>query len=231
MYRLTKSCLLPFSVVLLMAAESSWTTKPMSQWTVGDAKQVLSNSPWVKKATVQLLPKRNEASRRDGGLMGGSQGTGLEGFSVTSALTGFGRSNQPGTRYGKTHALIVRWESAVPVHAAESKIDETDGADDYGDYYALAVYNVPVVSSEEFDKAELKRTALLKRNGKKDLKAARVEVELLPNNVATVVYLFPRSEEISKEDKRIELVAQIGRLLVSQLFHTAEMQFQGKLEL
>lgn len=231
MNRLTKSCLLPLSVVLLMGTEPSWTSKPIAQWTLGDAKQVLSNSPWVKRATVQLLPKRNEASRRDGGLMGGGQGTGFEGFSLTSALTGIGHSSQSKTRSKKTPPVMVRWESAAPVRTAESKAEETDIPDWEGDFYVVAVYNVPSPAGEATNKTELKRTASLQRDGKKELKPDRVELEPSGNNFVTVVYYFPRSEEISKEDKRIELVAQIGRLLVSQSFHTEEMRFQGKLEL
>jgi hypothetical protein len=231
MYRMTKTCLLPLSVGLIMAADASWTTKPVSQWNAADAKQVLSSSPWVKKATVQLLPQHNESSRRDGGLMGGSQGTGLEGFSLTSAITGIGRSNQPRTHSRKTPALMVRWESAAPVRTAESKTEEVDTADWDGEYYALAVYNLPAATAQAADKSELKRTAVLKRDGKKDLKAARVDVVLFDDNTAAIVYLFPRDEEINKEDKNVELISQIGRLLVSESFHTAEMQLQGKLEL
>jgi hypothetical protein len=230
MNRMTKSCLLPFSVALLMAADSSWTSKPIAQWTVGDAKQVLSNSPWVKKLTVQLLPKRNEASRRDGGLMGGGQGTGFEGFSLAYALTGAGHS-QSKTSSHKTPPLMVRWESAAPLRAAESKADESDIPDWEGDYYVLAVYNVPSPAAEATNRTELKRTASLELDGKKELKPVRVEIEPSGNNFVTVVYYFPRSEEIGQEDKRVELVAQIGRLLVSQSFHTDEMRFQGKLEL
>jgi hypothetical protein len=231
MNRLTKSCLLPFSVVLLMATEPSWTSKPSAQWTIGDAKQVLSNSPWVKKATVQLLPKRNEGSRREGGLMGGGQGTGFEGFSLASALTGVGHSSQSKTSSHKTPPLMVRWESAAPVRTAESKADETDIPDWEGDYYVVAIYNVPSPAGEATNKTELKRTASLERDGKKEMKPVRVELEPSGNNFVTVVYYFPRSEEISQEDKTVDLVAQIGRLLVSQSFHTGEMRFQGKLEL
>ena len=47
----------------------------------------------------------------------------------------------------------------------------------------------------------------------------------------TVVYLFPRSANITVEDQRIEFWAKFGRLSVTQYFYPQEMQFQGKLEL
>jgi len=46
-----------------------------------------------------------------------------------------------------------------------------------------------------------------------------------------VVYLFPRSHEITRQDKRIEFEAQIGRLRFSQSFYADDMNYQGKLEL
>ena len=51
------------------------------------------------------------------------------------------------------------------------------------------------------------------------------------NGFAIVVYLFPRSEEITKDDKRIRFAAQIARLYLERDFDTGEMEFQGKLQL
>ena len=46
-----------------------------------------------------------------------------------------------------------------------------------------------------------------------------------------VVYLFPRSKEITAQDRRIEFDAKLGRLKVSSSFFSEDMTFQGKLEL
>jgi hypothetical protein len=45
------------------------------------------------------------------------------------------------------------------------------------------------------------------------------------------VYLFPRSAEITKDDKRIRFTAQIARLYLERDFDTGEMEFQGKLHI
>lgn len=228
MCRMTKSCLLPLFAVVLMAAESSWTTKPISQWNVEDAKQVLSNSPWVKTAVVRMLPQRSEAQMRDGGRMGMTQGAGL-GALDPSILTGFGGKRLV-AKPPKRQTLIVRWESVPAIRGAELKTgDERAPAWD-GDYYALAIYDVPGLEDQKTLPVELKKAAFLRRDGKKDLYPVRVDL-LFDEKGATVVYLFPRSGEISLEDKRIELVAQIGRMFVAQSFSIEEMQFQGKLEL
>jgi hypothetical protein len=78
---------------------------------------------------------------------------------------------------------------------------------------------------------ELSREVYLKRDGKKDLKP--VGVNLLPQEggLTTIVYLFPRSEEITSEDTRVEFAAVFGRLSVAQYFYPAQMHFLGKLEL
>jgi hypothetical protein len=51
------------------------------------------------------------------------------------------------------------------------------------------------------------------------------------DDLATVVYFFPRSVEITRKDGWITFGAQIGRLFVTQPFSVEEMQFRGKLEL
>jgi hypothetical protein len=70
----------------------------------------------------------------------------------------------------------------------------------------------------------------LKRDRKKDLRPVRVEVFQREND-AVVIYLFPLSAEISKQDRRIRFEAQIGRIVLAQDFDLSEMEFLGKLEL
>lgn len=133
---------------------------------------------------------------------------------------------------GRGSGIVVRWESALPVRGAELKAGELAAPDWQGDFYAIAVYNVPGLSgSLKFLAGELKRAASLKLDGKRDIKPARVDVEGTGNRLARVVYLFPRSVPITAEDKRIEFVAQLGDLSLAPYFMTEEMQFQGKLEL
>ena len=76
----------------------------------------------------------------------------------------------------------------------------------------------------------LKSLAALKRDGKKDVQPVRVEVFQREKD-AVVVYLFPLSAEISKQDRRIRFEAQIGRIVLAQDFDLTEMEFLGKLEL
>jgi hypothetical protein len=51
------------------------------------------------------------------------------------------------------------------------------------------------------------------------------------NGLATFVYLFPRSVEITKKDRSLAFVAQIGRLFISVNFFPDDMRLDGELEL
>jgi hypothetical protein len=171
----------------------------------------------VKHAAIAILPQRSEAQMREGGKMGGG-----------GKNAGLG----PLSDISRGATVEVRWESARVVRAAELKAGDS-GPDWEGDYYAIAVYDVPGITplAQKTLQSDLKQTTLLKRDGKKDLKPARVEIALLGKNLARMVYLFPHSPEITLADERVQLVAQIGRLYITQFFDLATMQFEGKLDL
>jgi hypothetical protein len=125
---------------------------------------------------------------------------------------------------------VVRWESAQPVRAAEQRAGETGVPTLDTNHYAIVVYDI--LAPKRWNLAsELKGIAYLKRDAAKDLRPSRVEILRQADGKATVVYLFPRSKEITKKDVRLGFVAQIGRLFVSQFFYTSQMQIDGQLEL
>ena len=236
---ITKAPLLVAFAALLAASSPSvpggWSAKPVDQWTIEDARQVLGGSAWVKRAPVSLLPQRSEFQVRDGGRMGGnSNGVGLSALRV-SIFTGTGDPNGSTRRRARKRiptSFEVRWESGLPVRTAEVVAKEDDPPAWEGEMYAIAVYDVPGLDVDDKGAPEeLKRGALLLRDGKHEVKP--VQVNMLPQegDLTTVVYLFPRSAKISLEDKRIEFDAVFGRLLLREYFYPKEMQFQGKLEL
>ena len=100
-------------------------------------------------------------------------------------------------------------------------------------HYAVAVYGVPRRNADGDSKtlaAQLKKEAALKRDGKKDLKPSSVEV-LQRDDGPIIVYLFPRANEITRQDKRVLFDARIGRLQLTQSFYVDDMVYGGKLEL
>jgi len=222
-----------FFAVALLGANPSWKEKPIQQWTEQDAKQVLAGSPWVKWTTVQAYVPLNEDQLRQGGKMGGGKGAGLQGLDPKGFLVGSSRKKARNQSI-PVNALQIRWESAGPVRAAELKVADENAPDWKGPYYAIAVYGVPIAPDELNDESNnwnLKKLATLKRPGKKDLKPVKVDVEVQTEKLSTVVYLFQRTGEITQNEEHVEFGARIGRLMLNQVFNTAEMVFHEKLEL
>ena len=66
------------------------------------------------------------------------------------------------------------------------------------------------------------------REKKRDFKPSRVQILRQSDGNATVVYFFPRSAEITRKDRTVTFVAQIGRLFVTQYFSIDDMLLQGR---
>lgn len=137
----------------------------------------------------------------------------------------------PPTEYLK---LRLRWESALPVRVAELKSGFIPPPVSVDEGYSLAVYGIPGDYFKGDPKSlgdPLKSLAALRREGKKDVKPSSVEVFQGGPDGVVVVYVFPLSAEITKNDGYVEFSAQIGRLVIGQAFKVGDMLFQGKLAL
>jgi hypothetical protein len=169
--------------------------------------------------------------------MGDAKGVGYDGIQETRAqlpssvgdlLTGRGGSSAK----AKAITVRIRWESALPVRAAELKNGVIEPPTLPGDGYQIAVYGVPRSDAKGDPKKlgdPLKDDAYLRRAGKKDVKPISVEAFERDDSVV-VVYLFPLSAELTPKDGFVEFAALIGRIAVVHSFDLAEMQFQGKFE-
>jgi hypothetical protein len=220
--------------VSLVAGDPSWKGKPIADWTEEDAQQVLTDSPWAKTVKANISRLQTEDERRAGGNMGQDHGVGFDGIDGKGAIAK-ARANAfraPGNTRPESQAvtLQLRWESALPIRAAELKANVIEPPTLAGEGYSLAVYRVPGANFKADPKtlgAPLKKTAVLRRDGKKDVTPSSVEVFQREDGLV-VVYLFPLIAEINSRDGRIEFHAQIGRLALTQYFDAGEMQFQGK---
>jgi hypothetical protein len=248
--------LLPISMALLAAGDQPWKDKQVAEWNEDDARQILSDSPWAKTVHPTIVRSANGGQRGSGGGMGRGGGIGIGGIGIgLPGMGGMGRrggmggpgggggypgggrrggtGEGAGTDSSEPPALRLRWESALPVRQAELKARETNAPTLNEASYAIAVYDVPsrIMNGNSRNLAsQLKKHASIKRDGKKDLKPSSVEV-LQREDGPVIVYLFPRSKEITRQDKRIEFDAQIGRLQFAGSFYVEDMTCQGKLEL
>jgi hypothetical protein len=101
------------------------------------------------------------------------------------------------------------------------------------DHWAVAVYGLPeglLGADPETFAARLRPEGSLKREGKKTIAAS--DIRLLPrDNGSIVVFYFPKKQEISVKDGKIDFSARVGPVEVEQFFPLDEMIFSGKLEL
>jgi hypothetical protein len=230
---------LQVSAILLMAGDPTWTVKPIPNWTVDDARQILTDSPWSKTVVAGITRRQSEDERRAGGQMGEAHGVGYDGVGAPRPkaqmpIKSLGDLVKPDPYVPKpTEYLRLRlcWESALPIRAAELKAGIIPPPTLVDNGYSIAVYGIP----GEYFKGDpkslgdpLKSAATLKREGKKDVKPSSAEVFTTGDGVV-VVYVFPLSAEISRKDGNVVFGAQIGRLVFAQTFNLEEMQFQGKL--
>jgi hypothetical protein len=231
----TRSCgLLLLGASFLLAENTpSWKTKPVDQWDSEDAKQILAESPWVGNVTLQTIRDRSPAERRDSGDWDAGVGQGL-GLAVLLDIFTSGRSMDEAiarAHYKPSPGKVeIRWESAMPVRAAESKLGQTPASALHTGWYAITLYDVPH-PAKHWDAGKLKGLAYLKPENKREFKPSRVEVVQHNDGMATITYLFSRSKEISRRDPSVIFVAQIDRLFVAQLFYPGTMLIAGQLEL
>jgi hypothetical protein len=232
-------CVLPVSATLLMATDPVWMNKPIQDWTQEDARQVLAHSPWARSIKAAITRLQSEDERREGGNMGQERGIGFDGIDkgprpkLPTGLPDLIKPDNGARPAPQSVTLQLRWESALPISAAEMKAGFIEPPNLPGEGYRLAVYGVPSASVKGDPKSlgePLKKLAVLRRDGKKDVKPSSVEVFQREDGFA-IVYTFPLSAEITRKDGRVEFDAQIGRIVISQSFDVGEMQFQGKLEL
>jgi hypothetical protein len=220
--------MLPVTGVLLMAADIAWKDKPIPAWTQEDVREILDDSPWAKTVKAGVTRLEGEDERREGGKMGQDRGVGFDGINNKGA--------RPALRSAATPAqfitLHVRWETALPMRMAQLKSGGLVSPSPE-DGYVIAVYGVPgsfFTSDPKKLGDPFKKDAVLKRDGKRDVRPSRAEV-FQREEGAVVVYSFPLSAEISRKDGRVEFSAQIGRIVLDQVFDLEAMQFQGNLEL
>jgi hypothetical protein len=224
------------SSVVLMAAEPGWGNKPIQSWTLDDARQVLTDSPWAQTVQANINRLQTEDQRRESGDMGEAHGVGYDGLDpdrmkLPKSILGILLSSPP-PRPLPQRPMQVIWASAYPIRAAVLKAG-VDGPTVERDGYKIAVYGIPSSNAKGDPKTlgqPLKVQAFLRRDGQKPVKPVSCEVFQTEDGMVAV-YVFPLSAEITRKDGVVTFDARIGRLAVTGVFNVVEMEFMGKLEL
>src|SRR3984957_6696786 len=107
------------------ASSERWRNKAIANWTEGDAHQVLEKSPWAKMTVAGIARRQSEDERRAGGNMGQPTGVGFDGIDDKRVRPVLPQNVFVPAPTAPSRAqlirLLVRWESALPVQAAELK--------------------------------------------------------------------------------------------------------------
>jgi len=237
-----------FAAALAGYAAQPWNTKPFSEWTAKDAREILSDSPWSKPVTPRY--DRSDVADRGspGGLgemhgsVGGTIGTGVRGTDAQVSGPLGGRSGQggdrdigigrePGGNIPVLPTVTVRWESDLPVRQAEQKLgEETLGEDDL--HYVVSIAGLPGFTLNR-DPLELKRRLQSEgylKKGKKKIAPVDVKVAMRDGNPVLLLF-FPKTEEITVADKELEVSVRGGDLEIRQKFALKQMISNGRLEL
>lgn len=236
-----KWLLISIPAALLIAADTpstppAWANKQVAEWSDDDAKQVLADSGWVKTMTPTMSRGNQD---NNGGYPQRNVGFGVPGLGFPGG--GMGRRGGGG-RYPQQNPnqtssqqdapkLTLRWESALPIREAELKTKDNNAPTlEDESHYAIAVYGVPLTMLKSDFKSQAddcKKKSALKRDGKKDIKPSSVQV-LRREDGPVVLFLFPRKDEITADDRRVEFDAEINHLSLTQSFYLEDMSFQGK---
>jgi hypothetical protein len=215
-------------VALLFFDDPPWKTKRAADWTDAETKQILTSSPWAAMTTPTIKRETQRQPMTHGG------GVNVQG------VPGLGRRRNSQQTQDETSSssdsaqpMNIRWESALPIREAELKARETTAPDVDENHYAIAVYGLPTRLAKPDAQAlgdHLKGQGNLKREGQKEVKPSSVQV-IQRDDGLVIVFLFPRTREITTKDSRVEFNAQIGPYQITQSFHLDEMVYQGKTEL
>jgi hypothetical protein len=184
-----------------------------------------------------------------GSTMGGSGGssapivTGNGGEMGRGGTTARGGGDTGGMASAPSMTVIVRWQSAPVVREAlvisrfgHEKADSQEAKDFLNrsvPAYVIAVAGLPsAVGQIPQDKVTemAKQGAMLRRKDKDPIAAEGAQIAQREKNV-DVFFLFPKTDEITLDDKEVEFDAKFGRIEVKRKFKLKEMVVGDKLAL
>jgi hypothetical protein len=223
-----------------------WNSKDPAQWTDKETNQMLTHSPWAKQAAIESQGNQSRLGMpggggmgRSGGGMGGAGGGMGGGRGMGGGGMGQGQDGNSGGWGGNGtqnfHAL-VRWESALPVTAAEKKTASADAAQ----AYIISVSGLPArqnnSTDEDDDRAArmsgvIKRYTSLERKGKDPIEPDHADFTEDVDG-GTWRFSFPRSgNPITVEDKDVTFTTKVGRVSLKAKFALKEMMYKDQLAL
>ncbi len=233
---------------LAFASNEVWKTKPYQQWDSSDVREVLTNSPWVKKTIVmapwaqggmaqpgqgQQTQGQGQAAQRPGAMNGTAGGSG--GMDTRNADQG----SQMPTEGQAT--FFVRWSSSQTIREAvardellNSQFSEAQ-VEQYVNQepttYALVVYGPDMTPFLKESEDTLKSEAYLEVKPSKE-KVAPSDVKITKDpgsdKIVSIAFLFPKQGAngqplIGANDKQVQFDLKLKMAHVNTQFDLRKM--------
>jgi hypothetical protein len=196
-----------------------WDVKEPSEWTSEELEILLKDSPWAITKTVAqgaILGSRNPSARR----------------------RSIPRSSP------KTITFTVRWLSADPVREAFGRFMASQGKrsgqrnkaqsllKQAESHFIVMIADMPanIVQQTDTTEPKLQKGSVLKVKDRFEMAPSRVSMHR-GGGEAQILFYFPRSEDVTVEDKEIEFQVKIGAATIKRRFKPAKMRVDGELAL
>ncbi len=223
----------------LALGEDFWVKKEYTQWSDEEVKKVMTNSPWAKDITVNAPP---------GTVGGGQRAPQASGIDVEGGGGG-GRGRGRGARGGDEGGggggevlltLNMSWRSSLPLRKAlvksrlggstEVPAEAQQLLSKEQEEYVVVVSGLPArVARQIQDPVQLNRSTL-KAGKKAPITPKAVDFQSRTQSV-DVLFIFPRTDPITLDDKEVELDLKLGTMEAKRKFNLKDMVYNGKLEL
>lgn len=211
----------------LMAA-NVWQ-KPWTEWTDKDVNKILTESPWVKSATISMNFPGADQMQLGGGGGGGGRGGGPQGGGG-----GFGG--------GGGLEIVAHIDTALPVRQALVRRKYGAEADKSAEAQKILaeepksyeiVLSGPlggfVMGPPDAIKQRLTEASVLSAKSG-TLKPSDVEVSK-PGRSMDVLFIFPRDKVFTVEDGEVTFATKMGTSDLKYKFKLKDMVVNGKLEM
>lgn len=216
-------------VFTVQAANEVWKTKPFEQWTKADVKQILYDSPWVKR---ELVPTEWISKA------GMEEAPSMSGGGVYSTGASAANIQQPtGTPSGQA-VFIVQWASSRTLREALVRQGELDGqikeseASHYleqGKDLQITVQGADMRPFEVLSPGELMSKAILRgKQSGVEVTATNIDRQQNGGYLSAVVFTFPRKtsdgkDVLSPNEKAIQFTVKVKNLDLGATFDPRKM--------
>jgi len=241
------------------AKDDFWKRKDPAQWTAEEKNEMLTKSPWAKQVETQGQRSSQPGGRRrmggmgipgmGGGFPGGGGGYPGGGGGGYPGGGGGGYPSGGGEQGAMRYNVTVRWESALPVRAAQDQPpqDATTGN------YAISVSGLPdhmprmrrsdgddqSTSSDDSDQDRaqrlqdladrLKETTELEPKGMAPLRPMKV-IPQTSTSATSFLFIFDKNEgAITEDHKEVTFTTHMGPIEVKTKFNLKDMKYKGGL--